>query len=94
MRRAVALGAVLLALASVSPAAAQDIPATTVPPTAPTVPQTSAAPTTVPTQVLGVQELNDDGELALTGLDAGALAGFGLALVASGSAAAVRSRRF
>lgn len=69
-------------------------PVTTVASTAPTVPQTSVAPTTVPTQVLGTQELNDDGELALTGFDVGALAGFGLALVAAGSVAATRGRRF
>lgn len=63
----------------------------TIPPSSP--PSVSTPATTVPTQVLGTQETNGDGELAVTGFDAGALAALGLSLLVVGRGAVVRSRR-
>lgn len=75
-----------------------ELSAPTVTSTAAPVPTTSAAApvpttTTVAAQVLGAQETNDAGELALTGLDAGPLVALGLALMAAGGGVVTRSRR-
>lgn len=69
------------------------LPTTTVELSSPTVTSTAApAPTTVATEVLGAQESND-GELAVTGPDIGALAALGFVLLTVGGGAVRRSRR-
>lgn len=98
------LGVMLGAIIAMSPAAAQDdgpdsttttTTTTTIQLSAPTATSTvppEAPTTTVAAVVLGAQESND-GELAMTGLDAGVLAAFGLALLAAGGGAVARARR-